>query len=150
MTREERCELAIERGYTYNPETGKIRNRFGKETKSIRNGYIYMGIQVKAKTYNLSGHHFAWFWVHKECDIEQLDHINGIRTDNRISNLRKVTQNENQWNRVTAKGYSWKKRDNKWEARIIINRKNKYLGCFNSEEEARKAYLEAKEKYHII
>jgi hypothetical protein len=82
--------------------------------------------------------------------VFELDHINGIRNDNRIENLRSVTRQQNQWNRTTAKGYYWDKVKNKWRAELKLNRKKIYLGMFNTEEEARNAYLAAKQIYHVI
>jgi hypothetical protein len=79
-----------------------------------------------------------------------LDHINGNKIDNRICNLRSISTQENQFNQIKAKGYSWHKRDKKWQARIKINQKQIHLGLFEKEEDARAAYLEAKEKYHKI
>jgi hypothetical protein len=150
MTREEKCKLAIERGFTYNSETGLVYNRYGKISKSIHlKGYLQIQITLNKKKYNLLTHHFSWYWVYKEC-VECLDHINGIRNDNRICNLRSVTRNENQWNRKTAKGYHYNKREKKWKAQIMFNSMQIYLGCFNTEQEARNAYLQAKEKYHVI
>jgi hypothetical protein len=150
MTREEKCKLAIERGYTYNPETGEVYNRYGKVSKSIhKTGYIYIGITLNKKAYNLKSHHFAWYCVYKEC-VEEIDHINGIRNDNRIFNLRSVTHQQNNWNRVNAKGYTWNKTVNKWHSQITLNYKKIYLGCFDTKQEARNAYLQAKEKHHII
>ena len=102
MTREEKCKLAIERGYTYDPETGLIYNRYGKISNTHdKYGYIIITLPFNQK---LKAHHFSWYLFYKEC-VKQLDHINGVRDDNRISNLRAVTNNENQWNRLTAKGY---------------------------------------------
>jgi hypothetical protein len=154
MTREEKCKLAIERGYTYNPETGLVYNKFNKKIGHLlngirNNGYVSFSMLVNKKPYNLYAHQFAWYWVYKEC-VEQIDHINGIRDDNRISNLRSVTGNQNQWNRTKAKGYHWLKNNKKWMAEIRLNKKHIYLGLYNTEEEARNAYLQAKEKYHII
>ena len=109
MTREERCKLAIERGYTYDPETGLIYDKHGKTNiPNKSNGYIIIGIRYNKKKCNLRGHQFAWYWVYKEC-VEQLDHINGIKNDNRICNLRPVTHQQNQWNQTNAKGYTWHK-----------------------------------------
>jgi hypothetical protein len=149
MIREERCKLAIERGFTYDPETGKVFNRFGKEINSKLNNYININMRLNSKRYNLYVHQFAWYLVNKEV-VEQIDHINGIRDDNSISNLRNVTHQQNQWNRKTAKGYYWDKNVKKWQAKIKLNNKTIYLGYFDKEEDARNAYLEAKEKYHII
>ena len=144
MTREEKCKLAIERGYTYDPETGLIYNRFKKEMRNKLNNKGYIRIESDI---HLLGHNFAWYWVNKEC-VDEIDHINGVRDDNRIVNLRAVTKNENQWNRLTAKGYYWNKKAQKWKSQIQLNNKVIYLGLFNTEQEARNAYLAAKEIYH--
>jgi len=80
----------------------------------------------------------------------QVDHINGNRLDNRRENLRIVTQHENQWNRTTAKGYTWRIRLNKWEAQITKDYKKISLGLYDTEEEAAAAYISAKKQYHII
>ena len=80
----------------------------------------------------------------------QVDHINHDTLDNTRENLRMVSQTENQYNRKSTKGYTWNKIANKWVASIRINGKRKHIGLYTNEEEARNAYLEAKEKYHII
>ena len=149
MTREERCKLGIEKGILYNPETGKVTSKFGREYYKKHKGYIRIQMITNKKTYYIFAHQFAWYWINKEC-IESIDHINGIRDDNRICNLRSVTNQENHMNRTKAKGYTFNKVSNKWHSTICINYKKIYLGCFNTEEEARAAYLKAKEKYHII
>lgn len=151
MTRKEKCELAIANGFTYNSETGKI--LFKNENKYIyhHHGYFKLYLYL-GKNYNkieLKAHQFAWYYMYKEC-VEEIDHINGIRDDNRICNLRSVTRQQNQWNRKTAKGYYLDKRTNKFNSQIYLNRKHIYLGCYNTEQEARNAYLEAKQKYHVI
>jgi hypothetical protein len=149
MTRKERILLAIELGFTYNPETGKVYGIYGKEITGKLNGYIKIQIKSNNKLYDLFAHQFAWYWVNNEI-VDCLDHINGIKTDNRICNLRSVTNQQNQWNQTNAKGYYWCKVNNKWCAQIRLNGKQINLGHFNYEEKARVAYLEAKEKYHII
>lgn len=149
MTREERCKLAIERNYTYDPETGLIYNRYGKiVSKPDHKGYIQLDTSINKKKYKLKGHHFAWYCFYGNCNTDQIDHINGIRHDNRICNLRNVNQNKNQWNRTKAKGYYWDKKANKWRSQIKINSKKIYLGYYITEQEARNAYLAAKEIYH--
>jgi predicted phosphodiesterase len=148
MTQEERCEILIEKGYTYDPETGNIYSRLGKILKRKNKGYVHIGTTINKKTLNLFGHNFAWYCVYGNCDTDQIDHINGVRDDNRICNLRNVNKNQNQWNRKTAKGYNFYR--NKYQAQIQVNNKRIYLGYFTTEQEARQAYLNAKEKYHII
>ena len=147
MTREEKCKLAIERGYTYDPETGLIYSRYGKIIKRKVNGYIQLLLNNNENKLRLYAHQFAWYLVNTEC-VEQLDHINGVKTDNRICNLRSVTRQQNAWNRTKAKGYNWHKRDNKWQSQICVNKKVIHLGNYNTEQEARNAYLKAKEIYH--
>ncbi len=106
-------------------------------------------------------HRLAFLWMTgKYPDINlQVDHINGIRNDNRWSNLRLVTARTNQHNRIstdnrpgrTSKhlGVSHKKLGRRrWEASIRVDRKLIYLGRFSTEAEAAKAYLEAKAVYH--
>jgi len=80
---------------------------------------------------------------------QQIDHIDRNRNNNQVSNLRVVSSQENHFN-TNAKGYYWFKRDKKWKAQIKINSKQIHLGLFDNEEDARLAYIEAKEKYHVI
>jgi hypothetical protein len=149
MTVEEKCRLAIEKGYTYNPETGLIYNKKNKIIINKYDGYSRFQLHDGNKSYNLRGHQFAWYFIYKQA-VNELDHINGIRDDNRICNLRSVNRQQNNWNRVNAKGYHWHKSSNKWAAQIRLNSKAFHLGLYNTEEEARNAYLQAKEKYHKI
>jgi len=123
-----------------------------KPTLVIINKYKTYRIVIK-KMYILSRvvyktHHPEWD-IEDSSDSNVVDHINNNSLDNRIENLRILTQKENTFNR-TAKGYHWHKRRNKWQAQITINGKKKHLGLFTEEADARNAYLEAKEKYHII
>jgi hypothetical protein len=76
-----------------------------------------------------------------------IDHIDRNPLNNNICNLRMATRSENMQNR-NAKGCSFNKRANKWLARIIINKKYIHLGYFDTESEARAAYLEAKKIHH--
>ena len=79
---------------------------------------------------------------------KQVDHINGNKLDNRRINLRVVTAKENSQNNRKARGYYWSKKSNKWHVQIAVNGKNKHIGLFNDESEARNAYLIAKTQYH--
>jgi hypothetical protein len=166
MEKISKMEMAVKMGYTYNPETGDIIGSSGKKLtwvnkKDPNNAYLRIHLQVSKKDeegqvwrtrYMISGHMFAWWWVYGEIlDYPKfvIDHINGDKTDNRISNLRKVTQSQNQWNiHKDVKGYS--QVGNKYVSRIRVNGKNIKLGRFDTEKEATQAYLDAKEKYHIF
>ena len=80
---------------------------------------------------------------------QQIDHIDRIKLNNHISNLRIVSNQKNSFNK-NAKGYYFHKRDKKYIAKIGLNGKQKKLGYYDTEEEAHNAYLEAKKIYHII
>jgi hypothetical protein len=149
MTILEKCEILKRKGYTYDPETGNIYGMYRKLIqRKMTNGYI----QINGRGHfggHLLGHHFAWYMSYGNDDFIMLDHINRIKNDNRISNLRKVTCQENSYNK-DCKGYFWSKHLNKFKAQLRVDKKYKYLGCFTNEEDARQAYLKGKEKYHII
>jgi len=78
-----------------------------------------------------------------------IDHINANRSDNRISNLRNVTHQHNQFN-TKAKGYSFRKDRNKYQAKIKIDGKVKHLGYFKTKTGAKLKYLRVKEILHKI
>jgi hypothetical protein len=147
MTREEKIKLAISKGYTYDENTGKIYGVKGLEITRKKDGYITTNIKYKNKSYELKLHQLAYYIKYNKI-VEQIDHIDGNRSNNKIDNLREVTHQQNAFNRTTTKGYYPGK--NNFKAHICINNKQIYLGTYNTEEEARKAYLDAKNIYHII
>ncbi|MFG1260057.1 HNH endonuclease signature motif containing protein [Xanthobacter flavus] len=115
------------------------------------NGYIYIHIDG----YWYSAHRLAWFYVNGEWPPDQIDHISGIRDDNRIANLRPATNRENHQNiglkrvnRSGAQGVSWDSSRMKWLARMRINGVCTNLGRFESIEAASKAYMDAKAAHH--
>lgn len=94
-------------------------------------------------------HRLIWIWHHGDIPDQMLiDHINGNRSDNRIENLRLATHSQNHMNDESRKGYSWVKAKKKWRAEITTGGFTKYLGYFDSEEDARSAYVKAKIDLH--
>ena len=93
-------------------------------------------------------------YIFKGLDLDNqkqyIDHIDGNKLNNSFNNLRIVNQQQNQWNHTNAKGYVWNKYNKKWVAQIRLNRKDIYLGSYDSESEAHTAYLKAKLIYHKI
>lgn len=149
MTREDKINMALEKGITCNINTGKVYGVRGNELIGKINGYISIKMKNNKKLYDLKAHQFIFYKAYGKV-VDCIDHINGNKTDNRIENLREVTQQQNQHNRTTAKGYSWNKISKKWQAHIRLNNKGIHLGVFDKEEDARSAYLNAKDIYHII
>lgn len=93
---------------------------------------------------------YTYIGLDLENPKQQIDHIDGNKLNNSIHNLRVVTHQQNQWNQTKAKGYYFNKASQKWKAQITLNRKEIYLGLYNSESEARVSYLTAKLIYHKI
>jgi hypothetical protein len=84
-----------------------------------------------------------------------VDHINGVKDDNRWSNLRQASRSQNACNRPVEKrsaagikGVRWHKRDRRWIARIRANGKEFHLGSFLSAEAAKEAYGAASRRLH--
>jgi len=82
--------------------------------------------------------------------ISKADHIDHNTLDNRESNLRIVTPQQNKCNRRNVKGFQFDNQANRYQAYIKVNGKVMHLGCFNTPKGARIAYLKAKGLYHKI
>jgi len=143
----------------YNKETGKFmwKVRVNSKVPSGTNAgtpqnNVYILITIKRKKH--LAHRLAWFFEHGEFPNGQIDHINGVRTDNRLVNLRVVTTAENQHNQRKPRagnpylGVSVVKGTKYWQAHIAANGKQKNLGRFKTPEEARDVYIEAKKIWH--
>ena len=131
---------------TPNVSTPKFRKI---ENKPNAEGYIYP--EIGGKSVN---QHRIIASAYLGLDITdlkiQVDHINGVRHDNRLVNLRLVNNQQNHFNRTKALGYYWSKHAKKWQARIQIDGRLIHLGYFVNPEDARKAYLDAKLVHHQI
>ncbi|NDF37230.1 MAG: hypothetical protein EB156_05535, partial [Euryarchaeota archaeon] len=107
----------------------------------------YRQVQVDSKM--LKEHRVIYEMHHGQIpEGMQIDHINGVRDDNRIENLRVVTQSENNQNRRQVKGFCFDKSTGKFTAYIGLDGKKIHLGTYETEELAREAYLKAKADYH--
>lgn len=112
-------------------------------------GYLYVGVDDK----RFLAHRVVFVWHHGYLPPD-VDHINGVRLDNRIENLRAASRGENLQNskkstRNTSgfKGVSWCKRKLKWRANICENYKQISLGYFDTPEAAHEAYKAAALKH---
>ena len=114
-------------------------------------GYIYIRLNLK----KYSAHRLAWFYVHGYMPNNLIDHINGIKSDNRILNLREATPHQNVCNsRISKKntsgnkGVYLNKLTNKWVAQSMINGSYVYLGTFCNKEDAVMSYENFASKNH--
>jgi hypothetical protein len=107
--------------------------------------------QIKVNNVIYPAHRLVWVYHNGSIDENmQIDHINGIKDDNKIENLRLVTAQQNCFNRsrLNAKGYTWNKDVKKWQSSIYLNGKMKYLGLFSNEQDARNSYLDNCKVHH--
>lgn len=142
----------------YNPTTGVFTwrvnrrgpARIGAVAGRVNNGYCEVCVDMR----RYLSHRLAWLYVHGNWPQGQIDHINGVRTDNRIENLRDVTVGENHQNKRRPQGanpylgVTWHKGRQKWQAQIGVDGVKRVLGRFSTAEEARDAYLRAKRELH--
>lgn len=124
---------------------GQLVNRSGR--KWVRAGTVagckrsngYVVTKIDQRIYYV--HRLIFLWHHGYMP-DEIDHVNRTPSDNRIENLRAVTRSQNQWNR-DASGVYFKR--GKWETSIQSFGSSQYLGQYETREEAREVYLQAKE-----
>lgn len=143
----------------YSPDTGIF-----KWTKSVGPRAVvgrvagtsttegYLTIQINNSTYLC--HRLAWFYAFEEWPLDELDHINRIGSDNRLDNLRKVSNLENaktkgMYSSNTSGFKGVTKKGSKWQAVLTYNSQKIYIGRFATAAEASEAYeLRKKEILH--
>lgn len=114
----------------------------------INDGYQSCKLNFKDKRVAVKIHHIVWFLSKGKWPETEIDHVNGIRNDNRIENLRETSRSKNRHNIKTSKCYWWKPKNKKYEACVKYKNEKHYLGLFSTEEEARIAVEEkSKEIY---
>lgn len=133
----------------YDPETGiftRIKSnsnahKAGAHAGSVRPGSGYVYIKIGPKPY--PAHRLAFLLMTGRWPENEVDHINGDRTDNRWINLRQATRNQNMRNKATYKtntsgtpGVHFHTRTGRWQARIQVDGKRIALGSFDTQEEA--------------
>jgi hypothetical protein len=144
----------------YDPEQGIFYHKLthGRAKAGDAAGCVhidgYLRIQVKKRSY--AAHRLVWLWETGAWPKRHIDHIDGNKINNRISNLRDVNQSVNMQNLKKASavnktgflGVWFEKGPQKYRAAIRLNGKRLYLGYYATPEEASAAYFKAKKNLH--
>lgn len=148
--------------FLYDPATGAFVNRVARGSLA-RAGQVagskhcagYLAIRIDGRAYLC--HRLAWLYMHGEWPADQIDHINGVRTDNRIENLRECSNAENCQNvrahrdstsSFTGVSWSGSSKSKPWVAQICVNKRQRFLGYYATESEAASVRAAAKSELH--
>lgn len=158
------CKLTYERLIElldYCPETGHFtwkssRGRAGSGVAAGRKtNFGYMQIRIDGRLY--LSHRLAWLHVNKSWPENEIDHIDCVRDNNKISNLRDVPRRVNRENRRKAQsnnrstgllGSYMTGTDGRYMARIRVHGKVIHLGIYETADAAHQAYISAKRQLH--
>jgi len=144
----------------YDPDTGIFRwigRKHGRASLKTsaghigkRDGYTLIGIQGRL----YPAHRLAWLYVHGVYPEGDTDHINRVRHDNRIANLRDVTHAQNCQNNAVRTnstsgqlGVTWDRLNERWRAKIMVAGKHYCLGRY-ADLDAAVAARKAAERLH--
>lgn len=146
----------------YDPETGFFTWRVSRQGNSKagdragwqrKDGYV----RIKVAQHSEWAHRLAWLYVYGSWPLNQIDHINGDPSDNRIANLRDVEPRINMQNERKGRrrkcggsliGAHWSTVWSRWKSSISTDGKSVHLGWFDTEQEAHNAYVVAKRRFH--
>lgn len=142
----------------YDPESGlfhwiKPRQGCPKNKPAGNLDGVYIRIRIDGNNYR--AHRLAWLYCYGTFPSNEIDHINGNKSDNSIKNLREATHQQNMFNKgKTAsnksgfKGAYYIPKLNKWRATCKVNGVKHHIGLFDSPEGAHLAYIEYASNIH--
>jgi hypothetical protein len=135
----------------YDPDTGVFTYKQPWKGKRVGDkvGFVtpqgYVVVTFNGEKY--LAHRLAWYLTYGQWPKQPLDHINQVKDDNRLCNLRECTHQENAWNRKKQsnnksgiKGVSWNEKNQRWVAQIKDHGVPVYLGSFKNKVDAGFAY----------
>lgn len=142
----------------YSPSDGELRWKKTTSSHSVKGRVAgrytasrHTVVGIYGKKYQ--AHRLAWLLHTGKWPERFIDHRNGIKSDNRIENLRQCDMSENNQNKARRRdnrsgftGVMWQKKA--WRAKICTRGVNRWLGAFKTPEEAYRAYLSAKAEDH--
>lgn len=148
---------------SYNPSTGSL--TWAVSAAGIRKGaqagsvsrYGYRVINLGHRPYRVC--RLVWFLTYGEWPNGEIDHINGDKLDDRLSNLRVVDRAGNAQNMPSSaqannrscglRGVTWNKQHRRWQAKLMANKVMHHVGYFATPEAAHEAYMVLKRRLHI-
>ena len=149
----------VARLFRYDPKTGHL---YWREPRFAYHAHTpaghshnkgYRQVSINSKEYLV--HRIIWLLVHG-CHPPEIDHINGCRDDNRLENLRAVDRSGNQHNAAIrkdntsgCKGVDFRRRTGRWVARLQLQGSRKFIGSFDSLDDAVAARREAAKLYGV-
>jgi len=153
LTQEQALELfEYDNGNLIRKKVTHQKMKIGEVAGFINKTNGYRVLKIYGKKYSV--HQIVYLMNHGFIPKE-IDHINGIRTDNRIENLREVTRSQNQMNAKKpntntsgVKNVYWKKQHKKWQVTLRVNGQRKDFGRYDDLELAELVAMEARDKYH--
>lgn len=140
---------------SYDPETGVFTHTAGHRAGQCagtvtKAGYVQLWFNGKTEL----AHRVAWFLVTGRWPVALIDHVNGVKSDNRFSNLREADASLNMENMrapqcgSTSGFLGVSRARGRWQSKISVAGKTKFLGYFDEPEMAHQAYLAAKRSLH--
>lgn len=152
-------QFYLQKHFNYDPEVGVFSRKIKTSNRVVIGNPLLAGashgrilIQIQNKVYK--AHHLAWVYVYGEWP-DEIDHINNNPLDNRISNLRLATRQQNNYNKrhlhrsgSGIKGVTWDKFRKKWFVKINVNKKQIALGRYDDLKKAEQVITAARYKYH--
>lgn len=145
--------------FSFDPKSGELRikKQFGKTPAGELAGYVncigYLQVAFRGKIYSV--HRIAWKIFYREEPIFNIDHIDGVRSNTKIENLRRATFAQNNWNRKLTsksktgiKGVCWDKSAKKWRVVIYCNDRCNFIGNYVDFDEACRQADAARIRFH--
>lgn len=147
----------------YNPETGEFRwltdvsstGRAGEVAGCTKGAANYVVIRLDRRLY--LAHRLAFLYMEGEFPPALVDHRDTNKANNRWKNLRHATKGGNAQNKKVAQsnnkrsgllGVYWSERNQKWGAKVVVNRKQHHGGFHETPEIAHQAYVQLKRVLH--
>lgn len=142
--------------FDYDPESGELCWR-GKASRKHHPGMAagtlhhsgYLQVAIDGTIY--MAHRLIWKRQTGRDPFPEVDHRNGVRSDNRWRNLREATSSQQNMNKITPnahRGVHWAAAHRRFGAQIKANGERRWLGLFDTAEEACAAYRKAAARLH--